>query len=514
MFGQVGDPQAVPPAVFGLEQGQLGAWVGPLSAGEDAHRGGPAVQLIPGPAMAQQRRQLGDVRFFPPACAVRAPAVSAGVLGAALAHLAAVIDGDLPGLLRYQPDRGALAFAQFPADGVDELVAGPGGQPIQALEPPERQGQRGDRRAQHLQVIGGGVGPGAPGPQRGGQRLAGVVAPAAQRVQAFSELNDQGIRCPGRYAELRKSGLRSGLLAGGEDRRGGDGPAGGLGEGWHAQVDGGGLAGDEFAHLGELGGRGGEADFESFDSADPAVLLGLGDAVVQVVADVGKAGPLGWVGPQEGTADAAFSELDFRSRADRLTADVELPVTTKLKVLPGRVWVMVAVMGFCRSIVAWYSCPHMPGPPRDGDPSRLRPLRLGASAVWISPRTDPGYTAGLRRGPWPGCRARRCAPESAGQARDQCLGCRRSGCLARGCRNGAPDATVRLRRPADCRRSHVRLPTFSGQVAAIAAGAKAWRPEHDKCRIRLVLLVPCLAFEGTQATRGHPGLPQRRDREA
>jgi hypothetical protein len=32
-------------------------------------------------------------------------------------------------------------------------------------------------------VIGSGVGPGAAGPQHGGQRLAGVVTPAAQRVQ-------------------------------------------------------------------------------------------------------------------------------------------------------------------------------------------------------------------------------------------------------------------------------------------------------------------------------------------
>jgi hypothetical protein len=35
------------------------------------------------------------------------------------------------------------------------------------------------------------------------------------------------------------------------------------------------------------------------------VLLSLGDSVAQVVADAGDAGPLGWVGPQEGAADAA-----------------------------------------------------------------------------------------------------------------------------------------------------------------------------------------------------------------
>ena len=97
----------------------------------------------------------------------------------------------------------------------------------------------------------------------------------------------------------------SGLLAGVQDGRGGDGPAGGLGERWHAQVHGGGLPGGEFFHLGELGGRGGEADFESLGFAGPVVLLSLGDAVLQVVADAGQAWPLGWVGPQEGAADAA-----------------------------------------------------------------------------------------------------------------------------------------------------------------------------------------------------------------
>ncbi len=41
------------------------------------------------------------------------------------------------------------------------------------------------------------------------------------------------------------------------------------------------LAGGEFVHLGELGGRGGKADFESFGLAGPAELLGLGDAVAE-----------------------------------------------------------------------------------------------------------------------------------------------------------------------------------------------------------------------------------------
>ncbi len=57
--GQVGDPQAVPPAVFGLEQGQLGAGVRPLAVGENPHAGQPA--KVARRAFAQQSGQLSDV---------------------------------------------------------------------------------------------------------------------------------------------------------------------------------------------------------------------------------------------------------------------------------------------------------------------------------------------------------------------------------------------------------------------------------------------------------------------
>ena len=40
--GPAGDPQGVPPAVCGLEQGELRAGMRPLAAGEDPHSGGPA----------------------------------------------------------------------------------------------------------------------------------------------------------------------------------------------------------------------------------------------------------------------------------------------------------------------------------------------------------------------------------------------------------------------------------------------------------------------------------------
>jgi hypothetical protein len=42
----------VAPAVVGFEQGQLGAWMRALTAGEDAHAGGPAVELVPARALA------------------------------------------------------------------------------------------------------------------------------------------------------------------------------------------------------------------------------------------------------------------------------------------------------------------------------------------------------------------------------------------------------------------------------------------------------------------------------
>ncbi len=124
--GQVRCPQGVPPAVFGLEQGELRAGVRPLAAGEDPHRRGPAGQLVPAP-VPEQRGQLGDVRFLDPAPPVRAPGARAGAVGAALADLAAVIDGDLPRAGRDLRDRCLLPLAELPARGVGQLVPGPGG---------------------------------------------------------------------------------------------------------------------------------------------------------------------------------------------------------------------------------------------------------------------------------------------------------------------------------------------------------------------------------------------------
>jgi hypothetical protein len=61
------------------------------------------------------------VRFFDPAPAVPAAQVAAGAVGAALADLAAGVDGDLPGLFRDGGDGGLLPLAELPAGGVDDL---------------------------------------------------------------------------------------------------------------------------------------------------------------------------------------------------------------------------------------------------------------------------------------------------------------------------------------------------------------------------------------------------------
>ena len=74
------------------------------------------------------------MRFLDPARAVGAAGVRAGVIGAALADLAAAVDGDLPGLFRDQAQRRLLPLGQHPPGRVDHLIAGPGGELIQARD--------------------------------------------------------------------------------------------------------------------------------------------------------------------------------------------------------------------------------------------------------------------------------------------------------------------------------------------------------------------------------------------
>ena len=60
--------------------------------------------------------------------------------------------------------------------------------------------------------------------------------------------------------------------------------------------------------LGELVFGSGEADFEAFDFAEPAFVLGFGDAGGEVIADLGDAAALGGVGPVHGASQAPLTE--------------------------------------------------------------------------------------------------------------------------------------------------------------------------------------------------------------
>ncbi|GAA2451474.1 hypothetical protein GCM10010191_81960 [Actinomadura vinacea] len=61
--------------------------------------------------------------------------------------------------------------------------------------------------------------------------------------------------------------------------------------------------------VGELGGRGGEADLEAFDLTEPAIGLRFGDAVAEVADDLDEAGLLVRVELEDGAADAPLTEL-------------------------------------------------------------------------------------------------------------------------------------------------------------------------------------------------------------
>lgn len=119
-----------------LEQAQLGARVGALAAGEDPQAGRPAGELVCARTLAQQPGELGDVRLFPPAPLMSAPGVVAGVLGAALPQLTAVIDRDPPGTLGHPGDRRAFPGPQIPAHRVDQLIPGPGRELLQPGDQP------------------------------------------------------------------------------------------------------------------------------------------------------------------------------------------------------------------------------------------------------------------------------------------------------------------------------------------------------------------------------------------
>jgi hypothetical protein len=105
---QVRRPQAVAPPVGRLEQGQLGAGMRPLAAGEDPHLLRPGLQPVAARAVAEQPGQLGDVRFLDPAGPVPALLVRAGLLRTALPDLAVRVDRGFPRGFRDQGQRGSF----------------------------------------------------------------------------------------------------------------------------------------------------------------------------------------------------------------------------------------------------------------------------------------------------------------------------------------------------------------------------------------------------------------------
>jgi hypothetical protein len=88
-------------------------------------------------------------------------------------------------------------------------------------------------------------------------------------------------------------------MAGARACRVGNGAPCDVGERGHAELDGVGLARERGGDLGELVFGPGEADLQALDLAEPALALGLGDPVAEVVANLLQAGPLGGVRPQE-----------------------------------------------------------------------------------------------------------------------------------------------------------------------------------------------------------------------
>jgi len=115
-----------------------------------------------------------------------------------LAQVTARVAGAVPRQLRHEPDGVADGFGDQVANGELQPLAGQrADQGVgvagtitldqdRLAPPPVRQLSEGF--LQHAQVVGGGVAAGVPGPQDRRQRLAGVVQPSTDRVEAEAAL--------------------------------------------------------------------------------------------------------------------------------------------------------------------------------------------------------------------------------------------------------------------------------------------------------------------------------------
>jgi hypothetical protein len=127
---------------------------------------------------------------------------------------------------------------------------------------------------------------------RDGRDLAVLVVPPAGALIATGD----------RYEPFRLAGP-DGAAVSCLDSFSGDGAPGDLGKRGHAQVHGVRAAG-HLVELGELVPGCLEADLQALGLAGPAFPVGLGDALDQVLLDLGDAVPLRRGRPQQGAAQA------------------------------------------------------------------------------------------------------------------------------------------------------------------------------------------------------------------
>jgi hypothetical protein len=101
------------------------------------------------------------------------------------------------------------------------------------------------------------------------------------------------------------------------------GASDGVAEGGHTQV-GDAVTGGDLVHGVEFPAGGFEGGFQADDLAEPALAASLGDAVLEVVADLQQPGLLCWVGAELRAPDAPLTEHSpaFRQVTARFWCEV------------------------------------------------------------------------------------------------------------------------------------------------------------------------------------------------